>query len=45
MPVTTPTVFLADDEANIVTLLEMELQAQRDLQQETQAELEEKNRP
>ena len=28
MPVTTPTVFLADDEANIVTLLEMELQAE-----------------
>ena len=28
MPVTTPTVFLADDEANIVALLEMELQAE-----------------
>ena len=28
MPETTPTVFLADDEANIVALLEMELQAE-----------------
>ena len=28
MPASTPTVLLADDEANIVTLLEMELQAE-----------------